>query len=216
MATYNVEVRQRVSGAFGDIIYPKANWNNMDNKPSTFPPTSHSHGNITNAGAIGTTANLVVQTGTDGALTAKAAGTTSQFLRGDGAWATPTLSLSTGYGDTTNPYASKTAKYFLAAPNAANGAPTFRAILASDIPTLNQSTTGNAATATKLATARNFTIGPTAKSFDGSAVATWTLAEIGINVVTTCPTAAATSGRVNIYTGTSCATKYANWLYFET
>lgn len=43
MATFNVEVRQRVSGAFGDIIYPKANWNNMDNKPSTFPPTAHTH-----------------------------------------------------------------------------------------------------------------------------------------------------------------------------
>jgi len=37
-----------------------------------------------------------------------------------------------------------------------------------------------------------------------------------INVVTTCPTAAATAGQVNIYTGTACATKYDNWLYFET
>ena len=39
--------------------------------------------------------------------------------------------------------------------------------------------TGNAATATKLATARNLTIGSTAKSFDGSAAVSWTLAEIG-------------------------------------
>jgi hypothetical protein len=60
----------------------------------------------------------------------------------------PVISLSSGYGDTQNPYASKTAKFVLAAPNAANGAPTFRALVASDIPTLNQDTTGNAGTVT--------------------------------------------------------------------
>lgn len=57
---------------------------------------------------------------------------------------TPAISLSSGYGDTQNPYASKTAKYFLAAPNAASGVPTFRAMVASDVPTLNQDTTGSA------------------------------------------------------------------------
>lgn len=50
----------------------------------------HSHGNLTSDGRIGSSANLVVVTGTSGALTAKAAGTTSEFLRGDGSWATPT------------------------------------------------------------------------------------------------------------------------------
>lgn len=39
--------------------------------------------------------------------------------------------------------------------------------------------TGNAATATKLATTRALTIGSTAKNFDGSAAVTWSLAEIG-------------------------------------
>jgi len=90
------------------------------------------------------------------------------FWRGDGTWAVPTgggsvtgvtatspvassggtapvISLSAGYGDTLNPYASKTAKFVLAAPNAAAGVPTFRALVASDIPTLNQNTTGTAA-----------------------------------------------------------------------
>jgi hypothetical protein len=62
--------------------------------------------------------------------------------------ATPAISLSAGYGDTLNPYASKTAKFVLAAPNAAAGVPTFRAIVASDIPTLNQNTTGTAANVT--------------------------------------------------------------------
>lgn len=61
---------------------------------------------------------------------------------------TPVISLASGYGDTLNPYASKTANHILAAPNGTAGVPTFRAIVASDVPTLNQSTTGNAATVT--------------------------------------------------------------------
>jgi hypothetical protein len=69
---------------------------------------------------------------------------------------TPAISLASGYGDTQNPYASKTAKFVLAAPNAADGVPTFRAIVASDIPTLNQDTTGSAATVTGNATGSTF------------------------------------------------------------
>jgi hypothetical protein len=62
--------------------------------------------------------------------------------------ATPAISLASGYGDTQNPYASKTANYVLAAPNGSAGAPTFRAIVAADIPTLNQNTTGTASNVT--------------------------------------------------------------------
>lgn len=58
---------------------------------------------------------------------------------------TPAISLATTYGDTLNPYASKTANYILAAPNGTAGVPTFRALVAADIPTLNQNTTGTAA-----------------------------------------------------------------------
>jgi len=82
---------------------------------------------------------------------------------------TPAISLAANYGDTQNPYASKTLKYFLAAPNAADGAPTFRAMLASDVPTLNQSTTGSAAT---LTTPRNIY----GNAFDGSAALTQIIA----------------------------------------
>lgn len=57
---------------------------------------------------------------------------------------TPAISLAAAYGDTINPYASKTANFILAAPNGAAGVPTFRAIVAADIPTLNQNTTGSA------------------------------------------------------------------------
>ena len=80
-----------------------------------------------------------------------------------------TIALASGYGDTQNPYASKTANNFLAAPNGSAGAPTFRAIVAADIPTLNQNTTGSAAT---LTTARNIN----GVSFNGSADITVTAA----------------------------------------
>jgi hypothetical protein len=70
---------------------------------------------------------------------------------------TITVGLASGYGDTQNPYASKTANYVLAAPNGSAGVPTFRAIVAADIPTLNQNTTGTAASTPKLLTT-NFTI----------------------------------------------------------
>ncbi len=58
----------------------------------------------------------------------------------------PDISLASGYGDTQNPYASKTANYVLAAPNGSAGVPTFRALVAADIPTLSYvtSVTGTA------------------------------------------------------------------------
>jgi hypothetical protein len=59
-----------------------------------------------------------------------------------------TVSLASGYGDTQNPYTSKTANFVLAAPDGSAGAPTFRAVVAADIPTLNQNTTGTAANVT--------------------------------------------------------------------
>ena len=61
---------------------------------------------------------------------------------------TPAISLAASYGDTQNPYASKTANYILAAPNGSAGVPTFRAVVATDIPTLNQNTTGTASNVT--------------------------------------------------------------------
>ena len=69
--------------------------------------------------------------------------------------ATPDISLASGYGDTQNPYASKSANYVLAAPNGAAGVPTFRPIAVADIPTLNQNTTGTAANVTGIVAVAN-------------------------------------------------------------
>jgi hypothetical protein len=49
-------------------------------------PTSHTHGNLTNDGKIGSTTNLLIETTTSGVLTTKSAGTSYQFLRGDNTW----------------------------------------------------------------------------------------------------------------------------------
>lgn len=73
---------------------------------------------------------------------------TGSGLTGGPITTTGTISLDTAYGDTVNPYASKTANYVLASPTGASGVPTFRALVASDIPTLNQNTTGTSANVT--------------------------------------------------------------------
>jgi len=54
-------------------------------------PTSHTHGNLTNAGAIGTTANLPVVTTTSGVLTTVPAGTAGQVLTSNGGTSAPSF-----------------------------------------------------------------------------------------------------------------------------
>ena len=86
--------------------------------------------------------------------------------------ATPNISLASGYGDTQNPYASKTANHFLAAPNGTAGVPTFRAVVATDIPTLNQNTTGQAGSVANALTAGTGLLYSTGTTYDGSAAIT--------------------------------------------
>lgn len=69
-------------------------------------------------------------------------GTVTNVATGDGLTGGPisstgTISLATAYGDTVNPYGSKTAHYVLAAPANAAGTPSFRALVAGDIPDLS-------------------------------------------------------------------------------
>ena len=103
--------------------------------------------------------------------------------------ATPAISLSAGYGDTLNPYASKTANFVLAAPNGSAGVPTFRAVVSADIPTLNQNTTGSAATVTT--TINSGVVATTQTAGDNS-------------------TKVATTAYVNAITGTNGITGFKN------
>lgn len=65
--------------------------------------------------------------------------------------------------------ASQSQNLFFASPNGSSGTPTFRSIVAADVPTLNQNTTGSAAT---LTTARAIY----GNNFDGSAALTQIIA----------------------------------------
>ena len=112
-------------------------------------------GNGTNSAtrlAIGATSGYVLTTnGTTASWQPSTGGVTSVGATAPVAssgGATPTISLNAGYGDTLNPYVSKTANYVLASPNGTAGVPSFRAIVAADIPTLNQNTTGTASNVT--------------------------------------------------------------------
>jgi hypothetical protein len=145
----------------GDLTYTSPTFNGSTNVTAagTLATVNSNVGSFTNASVTVNGKGLVTAVSSGTAPVTAVSGTSPVVSSGG---ATPAISLSAGYGDTLNPYASKTAKTFLAAPNAAAGVPTFRAIVASDIPTLNQNTTGSAAT---LTTAR--TIGGV--SFNGSA-----------------------------------------------
>jgi hypothetical protein len=67
------------------------------------------------------------------------------------------LTLGGTLAVTPSNFASQTANTILAAPNGSSGTPTFRALAAADVPTLNQNTTGTAAS-TPLLQTTNFSI----------------------------------------------------------
>jgi hypothetical protein len=121
---------------------------------------------------------------------------------------TPAISLASGYGDTLNPYASKTANYVLAAPNGSAGIPTFRAVVAADIPTLNQNTTGNAANVTGTVAVAN---GGTGATNDTNARSNLSAAKSGVNTDITSVTL--TSGTIS--TAPSSSTDIVNKSYAD-
>lgn len=86
--------------------------------------------------------------------------------------------------DVTGTFTSKPVNTFFAAPSSGSGVPSFRAIVAGDVPTLNQNTTGSAGS---LTTGRTFSVSGdatgTSGSFDGTANATIPVT-IGNGVVT--------------------------------
>ena len=120
--------------------------------------------------------NLLVRNQTSGKWVnaALSGGTGVSITNGAG---TVSVGLASGYGDSQNPYASKTANYVLAAPNGSAGAPTFRSLVAADIPTLNQNTTGSAGS---VANALTIGTGLSGTSYNGSSAVTIALANTAV------------------------------------
>jgi hypothetical protein len=104
----------------------------------------------TGLAASGASGNVLTSNGTAWVSSAPAtSGTvTSVGLSSPGVLYTVSGSPVTTSGTLTLNLISQTANTFLAAPNGSNGNPSFRAIVATDIPTLNQNTTGTASNIT--------------------------------------------------------------------
>jgi hypothetical protein len=130
------------------IVQP-SNWNDTHDLTGTVP--------IANGGTNATTANdglnnllpsqtsntgkVLTTDGTNATWVANGSGTVTSVtgtapVNVATGTTTPVVSLAASYGDTQNPYASKTANYVLAAPDGSAGVPTFRALTATDIPSL--------------------------------------------------------------------------------
>jgi hypothetical protein len=88
--------------------------------------------NVTIGTGVSFVAGTLSATGSGGTVTSVTG--TSPVVSSGGT--TPAISLASGYGDTQNPYAAKTANYVLAAPNGSSGVPAFRALVSADIPAL--------------------------------------------------------------------------------
>jgi len=90
--------------------------------------------NVTIGSGVSFVAGTLSATGSGGTVTSVTG--TSPVVSSGGT--TPAISLAAAYGDTLNPYGTKTATYVLAGPTTgAATAPTFRALVSTDIPSLS-------------------------------------------------------------------------------
>ena len=131
----------------GDLAYTSTSFNGSANVTAagTLATVNTNVGSFTNASITVNGKGLITAASSGTAPVTSVTGTSPVASSGG---ATPAISLATAYGDTLNPYASKTANFVLAAPSGSAGVPTFRAVVATDIPTLNQNTTGTASNVT--------------------------------------------------------------------
>lgn len=111
-------------------------------------------GTVTSVGTAGTVSGLTL---TGGPITSSG-----------------TITLGGTLAVTPSDFASQTANTFLAAPNGLSGTPSFRTIVAADVPTLNQNTTGTAANVTGTVAIANGGTGQTSQTaaFDALAPTT--------------------------------------------
>lgn len=138
----------------------------------------------------------------DGTVTSIAAGTglVTNLASNAAITTSGTISLADNYGDTKNPYASKTKKYVLAAPTASNGAPTFRPLVAEDIPALAYLPDDTTFVSTINGKSGAVSLGDTT----------------GLGYLTTAPQAANTDGMKIVVLSSEPSTRYSGYLYIIT
>jgi hypothetical protein len=110
---------------------------NADNTVSTLDAASFR--SAIGAGTSSTTGTVTSVSGT---------GTVSGLSLSGTVTSSGNITLGGTLSVTPSNFSSQTANYVLAAPNGTSGTPTFRALVAADIPTLNQNTTGTASNVT--------------------------------------------------------------------
>jgi hypothetical protein len=115
MADNNITIKRITGSGTSDNLYPRTIWDQVLNKPTTFTPTSHTHGNLTNAGGFSNSPQgigsgnsfAIVQSGLLSHSSLQFGSGTTTFLRNDGTWGNPdvfsyvTLASSTARQDTT-------------------------------------------------------------------------------------------------------------------
>ena len=102
-------------------------------------------------------------TGTGSVTSVSGTGTVSGITLSGTVTTSGSLTLGGTLAVTPSDFSSQTANTFLAAPNGSAGVPTFRAIAAADVPTLNQNTTGTAANVTGVVAFANGGTGETTR-----------------------------------------------------
>lgn len=127
------KIRMDVSGQATDVyVYTGANGKLYYNYGATTI-------DLTGGNVITTQGDLIVGNSSGEASRLAISGTSGRYLYSNGTTASwQTLSVSGSN------FSAQTQNQFFASPNGVSGTPTFRNIVASDIPTLNQSTTGSA------------------------------------------------------------------------
>jgi hypothetical protein len=124
-----------------DGYLTSTDWNTFNNKAPATSGTSILYGNgsggfsnVSTGSGVSFVAGVLSATGSGGTITSV---TATAPIASSGGF-TPNISINAAYGDTVNPYAAKTANYVLAGPTSgAATAPTFRALVAADIPSLS-------------------------------------------------------------------------------
>lgn len=206
-------------------------WSGVTDKPSTFPPSSHNHGNIANDGTLAT-ANAVVVTDGNKKVLASTSVTTTELGYLDGVTSAIQTQLNgkapTSHASTATTYGVSSATNYghamassttpKAAGTAAVGSETAKFARGDHVHPAQTTITGNAGTATKFASAQSVTltgdVTGTASSQAGWSVAT-TLANSGVTAGRYTSVNVDAKGRVTagnvVHTYTTAASAAKNW-----